>query len=140
MLNEPPRSCQQHKHRKHKSASTACHVLSAHHTLIPQEGYPHSPLSQGRGGSPSTQASTHPPPRAFCYLDTSSEGSWCAACQRLYEDTSRNGRAKRSGVNPSPPAPLSRHFDVMAALCFVMRRSCQISGPRHGPVCSPCWA
>lgn len=27
---------------------------------------------------------------------------------------------QRSGVNPSPPAPLSRHFDVMAALCFVM--------------------
>lgn len=36
---------------------------------------------------------------------------------------------QRSGVNLSPLVPLSRHFDVMAALCFVMWRSCQISGP-----------
>lgn len=36
---------------------------------------------------------------------------------------------QRSGVNLSLPVPLSRHFDVMAALCFVMLRSCQISGP-----------
>lgn len=36
---------------------------------------------------------------------------------------------QRNGVNLSPPVPLSRHFDVMAALCFVMWRSCQISGP-----------
>lgn len=36
---------------------------------------------------------------------------------------------QRSGVNLSPPVPLSRHFDVMAALCFVMWRSCQIRGP-----------
>lgn len=36
---------------------------------------------------------------------------------------------QRSGVNLSPPVPLWRHFDVMAALCFVMWRSCQISGP-----------
>lgn len=40
-------------------------------------------------GSPSTQASP------FYHLDTPSEGSWCAACQRLYEDTSENGRAKK---------------------------------------------
>lgn len=36
---------------------------------------------------------------------------------------------QRSGVNLSLPVPLSRHFDVMAALCFVMLKSCQISGP-----------
>lgn len=36
---------------------------------------------------------------------------------------------QRSGVNLSPPVPLSRHFDVMAALCFVMWRSCQTSKP-----------
>lgn len=36
---------------------------------------------------------------------------------------------QRSGVNLSPLVPLSHHFDVMAALCFVMWRSCQISGP-----------
>lgn len=36
---------------------------------------------------------------------------------------------QRIGVNLSPPVPFSCHFDVMAALCFVMWWSCQISGP-----------
>lgn len=31
---------------KHKSTETTCHVPSVYHTLILQEGYPHSPLSQ----------------------------------------------------------------------------------------------
>lgn len=36
---------------------------------------------------------------------------------------------QRSGVDLAPAVPLWRHFDVMAALCFVMCGSCQISGP-----------
>lgn len=36
---------------------------------------------------------------------------------------------QRGSVSLSPLVPLSRHFDVMGALYFVMWRSCQISGP-----------
>lgn len=31
-----------------------------------------------------------------CHLDTSSEGSWCAACQRRYEDTSKKWQSKEA--------------------------------------------
>lgn len=63
----------------------------------------------------------------FSHLDAASEGSRRAACQRRYEDTSEMAE-QSAGVSLSQ-APLSRCFDVMGALCFVMCRSCQISGP-----------
>lgn len=63
----------------------------------------------------------------FSHLDASSEGSRRAACQRHYEDN-REMAEQSAGVSLSR-APLSRCFDVMGALCFVMCRSCQISGP-----------
>lgn len=57
-----------------------------YHTSAVQEGYP---LTAQPEGSPRTLV---PPP--FCQAATSSEGSWCAACQGHYEDTRENGRAK----------------------------------------------
>lgn len=63
----------------------------------------------------------------FSHLDASSEGSRRAACQRHYEDTSE--MAEQSARVSLSRVPLSRCFDVMGALCLVMCRSCQISGP-----------
>lgn len=80
------------------------------------------PLTTQSEGSPSTQAS----PFATWILPLKVPGV-------LHVRGSMKIPAKmaeqRSGVNLSPLVPLSRHFDVMAALCFVMWRSCQISGP-----------
>lgn len=61
----------------------------------------------------------------LCQVDTSSEGSWCAACQRRYEDTRENGRAKkwRQSLTASTSLP------PLWCDGFVMWRSCQISGP-----------
>lgn len=63
----------------------------------------------------------------FSHLDAFSEASRRAACQRHYEDTSAMAE-QSAGVSLSQ-VPLARCFDVMGALCFVMCRSCQISGP-----------
>lgn len=73
-------------------------------------------------GSPSTQAS----PFATWILPLKVPG---AQHVRGAMKIAAKMAEQRSGVNLSPPVPLSRHFDVMAALCFVMWRSCQISGP-----------
>lgn len=97
-----------------------------HHTLILQEGYPRSPLSQR--GVPQLGL----PPFATWMLPLKVPG---ARHVRGAMKTPAKMAEQRSGVNLSPPVPLSRHFDVMAALCFVMRRSCQISGPVTGSVC-----
>ncbi|KAK5860935.1 hypothetical protein PBY51_022374 [Eleginops maclovinus] len=64
----------------------------------------------------------------LCHLDTSCEGSWSEHVRGAMKIPEKMAE-QRNGVNLSPPVPHSRHFDVMAALCFVMWRSCQISGP-----------
>lgn len=80
-----------------------------HHTLILQEGYSCSPLSQ-RVPQPGTPG---PPPHSpICHLVVARQGR--------YEDT---------GVNLCLPVPLWRHFDAMAARRAAMRRSCQIGRP-----------
>ena len=91
-----------------------------HHTLILQEGYPRSPLSQR--GVPQLRL----PPFATWILPLKVPG---AQHVRGAMKIPAKMAEQRSGVNLSPPVPLSRHFDVMAALCFVMWWSCQISGP-----------
>lgn len=86
-----------------------------HHTLILQEGY-HSEED------PSTQ--------------TSSFATWILPLKvpgvqhvRGPMKIPAEMAEQRGSVSLSPLVPLSRHFDVMGALCFVMWRSCQISGP-----------
>lgn len=90
-------------------------------TLILQEGYPRSLLSQ----------------RGVPQLRLPSFTTWTPPLKAPGAPRVRGSMKipvemaeQRSGVNLALPVPRSRHFDVMAALCFVMLRSCQIiSGP-----------
>ncbi|CAB1448022.1 unnamed protein product [Pleuronectes platessa] len=92
----------------------------SYHTVILQEGYPHSPLSQR--GVPQVRL----PPFTTWIPPLKVPG---APCVRGAMKIPAKMAEQSSGVNLSLPVPLSRHFDVMAALCFVMWRSCQISVP-----------
>lgn len=75
------------------SIAQACHVHHTHHTLILQEGYSCSPLSQ-RVPQPGTPG---PPPHSpICHLVVARQGR--------YEDTA---------VNLCLPVPLWRHFDAI---------------------------
>lgn len=112
----------QHEHKQ------TCHVLCI--TVILQEGYPRSPLSQR--GVPKLRL----PPFATWIFPLKVPGAQrVRGAMKIPAEMAE----QRSGVNLSPPVPLSCHFDVMAALRRVMWRSCQISGPVTAllPVC---WA
>lgn len=108
-------------HRQHKHTNTN----PFKQPVMYSQCIPHTSLKKVTHTHHSARGESLNSGSPLCQVDTSSEGSWCAACQRRYEDTRENGRAKkwRQSLTASTSLP------PLWCDGFVMWRSCQISGP-----------